>query len=176
MTLADDGALLVRPCEHSPVRINKFAITQIETLNGPIPSKSLSDLHQSIDFLFPSDIFPADEETFKKILKATVLVLNSKAMYLSHSKHTYHNSNTSPANLVVDDSFTLFTRPFPTSAISLECMAFNQEINNMGGKSNKIPNAVYNLTHGPSANVTDAERGGSFMSFFKVSERSERAL
>jgi len=181
--MAPDGALLVSPCPHSSLKLNRDIIEAVENIEGgdvandsSRADKAMGEIASKTAEIFPPDLFPAEPETFKKLLKWSALVLHPNGAFVgggalrasARPSSQPATSSTSPS-VTVDDSFSLLTRPRSTSAIGRECREFISQLSASPEKLD-VPKGVYSITHGPNVDVEEMERekkGRGMLSFFR---------
>eukprot|EP00934_Nitzschia_sp_Nitz4_P006196 Nitzschia sp. Nitz4//scaffold90_size81538//26232//31277//NITZ4_005317-RA/size81538-processed-gene-0.34-mRNA-1//1//CDS//3329560005//6186//frame0 len=150
--LARDGALLVRPKEHTGVSLN-------QTVVGALGSNAdaVRQLRQSVEALDVSSMAPGEPSTYTMLLKRMAVELSAGG--------TFQSSKTSPqriqsllrsGQLVVTDAWCLYSAPRPTAVWARDALALVESISNNDKKvsvspNDQLPRALWALTHGPGA-------------------------
>ena len=140
--LARDGALLVRPREHTGVAVNR-EVSALLASNG----QRLADLHQAVSELDPSQIAPGEPKTYIPFFKKCAVELSSGG--------SFHFSGKAPkksvdGKMIITEAWCLYSRSKPGSVWARDAMSFAKQLNVPGG-GQSLPKATLALTHGPSA-------------------------
>ena len=191
ITIASDGALLLHPAPYSGVGVCARTLSQIISNNNSaddadagadgdgdeevnaavaVPAPSAAAVHKIAKELFPQTIFPAHPPTFKSIIKKIAIKISPEATFKPLKSHAYGASPDAelPPNLVIDDSFTLFSRPPPASIFARDALAFKTIVHE---SPDSIPTPCLNFVDGPSAGLQGSKSGpagaSQFFSYLK---------
>jgi len=164
--LARDGALLVRPKQHTGVSINRNILAALSTGTSDVAIRSLN---QSIDELDPAEFSPGEPSTYTSILKRMAVELSSGG--------TFQSSKSAPRSieegqLVVTDAWCLYTCPRPSAVWARDALQFTESLSR-DTHDNRLPKAMWALTHGPSAleqikEKDQSKSSASVMDFLKT--------
>jgi DNA polymerase III delta prime subunit len=158
--LAKDGALLVRPREHTGVSLNREVMgalaagsTSTSTLQQPSP-QLLTQLHQTVAELEPSHLSPGQPATYVPILRRIAVELSPGGTFVPSAAAGKRHDVSS--KLVVTEAWCLYSRPKPTSVFARDASAFAEQLlqsrerrDQMTATPSRVPTAVWSLTHGP---------------------------
>lgn len=179
--LVQDGALLIRPREHTGVALNREVVTALtESSNQAI----LSQLFRTVSELEPSQISPGQPATYVSILKRVAVELSSGGCFRPSSTMARSSNTSDPSKLVVSEAWCLFSRSKPSSVWARDATALADNLMLSGESSSSlcIPKAAWSLTHGPGAleEILEAcatpkgnDSKSSFLSWFQKKSQVE---
>jgi hypothetical protein len=153
--LARDGALLVRPREHTGVSLNRDVLAALGTWSGEALSHVvLSQLHRTVAELESCQLSPAQPNTYTPLLKRMAVELSSGGSFQSSSVAATTTAQRDPEKLVVTEAWCVFARPKPSSVWARDANTFADQI--MQGLENplasvELPKASWSLTLGPGS-------------------------
>lgn len=139
--LAADGALLLRPRQHTGVALNREVVSALCD-NGVV----LSQLHRTVAELEASQLCPAQPATYVPVLKRMAVELSPGGCFRPSSAPRSKDSD----KLVVSEAWCLYTRPKPSSVWARDATAFADELAQATSRL-ELPLAAWSLTHGPGA-------------------------
>lgn len=159
--LARDGALLVRPREHTGVALNREVIAALMSPDDGVSLGSAgstatahqrsSKLHQQVSELDPLQMAPGQPATYIPFLKRLVVELSASGSFQMSAKAS--DNPPGPNKMLVTEAWCLYTRPKPRSVWARDAMAFEDQLllppDAKGGL--ELPKAAWALTHGPGA-------------------------
>lgn len=171
--LAPDGALLVRPREHTGVALNREVVTAIVSTSAADMSSSqhsvLAQIHRTVGELEAAQFAPGQPSTYAPILKRIAVELSpggafqasSSAVAAAAAGNSKKRSSTtvrSSGKLMVSEAWCLYTRSKPSSVWARDATiladrlgaTFTIATGDEKSSSNNIPDATWSLTHGPS--------------------------
>ena len=135
--LAQDGALLVCPREHTGVAFHRPILVALNCAgNGAMA------LHRTISELEPTSISPGQPETYIPLLRRIAVELSSAGRFQHSSVRI-----TQFSDLVVTEAWCLFCRPKPSSVWARDAITFADQL---VVETPQLPLATWSLTHGPS--------------------------
>ena len=140
--LARDGALLVRPREHTGVAVNR-EVSALLASNG----QRLADLHQAVSELDPTQIAPGEAKTYIPFFKKCAVELSSGGSFHFSGKAPKTSTD---GKMIITEAWCLYARSKPGSVWARDAMSFAKQLNVPGGGL-VLPKATLALTHGPSA-------------------------
>ncbi|GAX28326.1 hypothetical protein FisN_27Hh017 [Fistulifera solaris] len=135
--LAQDGALLVRPREHTGVAFHRPILVALNCAGSGAVA-----LHRTISELEPTSLSPGQPETYIPLLKRIAVELSSAGRFLHSSVR-----NTQFSDLVVTEAWCLFCRSKPSSVWARDAVSFADQL---VVETPQLPLATWSLTHGPS--------------------------
>ena len=138
--MARDGALLIRPREHTGVSLNRQVMMSIGVENQ-------QDLYKLVDEYQPSQFSPAQPNTYSPVLEQIAIQLRGNFVT--------SDATSSSGNLCISAAWCLYTRAKPSSVWERDALALAEaELD--------LPLAVWSLTHGPAAmeQAWNASSGG----------------
>jgi hypothetical protein len=137
--LAPDGALLVKPRQHTGVTLNRQVVAAL-TKSQDV----LSKWHRTVAEMEANQISPGQPSTYASILKQMAVELcpggNFQESGASRNK-TEHDS------LIVSEAWCLYTRLKPSSVWARDA---NSLADQMATANLQLPVATWSLTHGPN--------------------------
>ena len=148
--LARDGALLVRPREHTGVAVNR-EVSALLASNG----QRLAELHQAVSELDPTQISPGEARTYVPFFKKCAVELSSGGSFHLSSKAPKVSAD---GKMIITEAWCLYARSKPGSVWARDAMKFAKQLNvppGANGGGLELPRATLALTHGPSAFYTD---------------------
>lgn len=159
--LAPDGALLVRPREHTGVSLNREVVTAIVATSSDLSTSQhaiLSQLHRTVGEFEATQFAPGQPSTYVSILKRIAVELSPGGAFQASSSNVSSGSRkrrspdgTSPSGkLMVSEAWCLYTRLKPSSVWARDATILADRIGALTNGST-IPLATWSLTHGPSA-------------------------
>eukprot|EP00531_Pseudo-nitzschia_arenysensis_P016661 CAMPEP_0116144318 /NCGR_PEP_ID=MMETSP0329-20121206/15943_1 /TAXON_ID=697910 /ORGANISM="Pseudo-nitzschia arenysensis, Strain B593" /LENGTH=1577 /DNA_ID=CAMNT_0003639743 /DNA_START=59 /DNA_END=4792 /DNA_ORIENTATION=- len=158
--LAPDGALLIRPREHTGVTLNREVVAAIVGSGTDASSQHavLQKLHRSVGSMETSVLSPGQPQTYAPLLKRLALELSSGGTFHASAD----TSTLSPASrkgrktkakitdlskLHVTEAWCLYVRSKPSSVWARDANLLADRVINYGGC---LPMATWSLTHGSS--------------------------
>jgi len=158
--LASDGALLIRPREHTGVTLNREVVTAIAASGADASSKhsALSKLHRAVGNLETSILSPGQPQTYVSLLKRIALELSPGGTFQASTNISTPLSNTIPrmkdtkemnelSKLRISEAWCLYVRSKPSSVWARDA---NLLADRVGNEEDFFPIATWSLTHGPS--------------------------
>jgi hypothetical protein len=167
--LSPDGALLVRPREHTGVTLNRQVVTAVANMNDS--HGVLAQMHRTVAEMDTSLLSPGQPETYIPFLKRMAVELSPGGSYQASSKSTRSNQ------LFVSEAWCLFARPKPSSVWARDATAFADKL--MLKENLQLPEATWSYTHGPNVFESVIERSrqpptsSGLMSWFYRSSTTE---
>ena len=155
--LANDGALLVRPREHTGAALNREVLSALMSANDSV-GKRVEQLHRFVAELDPLQIAPGQPETYIPFFKRLVVELSSGGRFQASAK-VQMDPPLEPNKMLVTEAWCLYSRPKPSSVWARDATAFADQLAlppGQGGEILELPRATWALTHGPSALGTGA--------------------
>eukprot|EP00562_Extubocellulus_spinifer_P002067 CAMPEP_0178481756 /NCGR_PEP_ID=MMETSP0696-20121128/6379_1 /TAXON_ID=265572 /ORGANISM="Extubocellulus spinifer, Strain CCMP396" /LENGTH=1859 /DNA_ID=CAMNT_0020109245 /DNA_START=170 /DNA_END=5749 /DNA_ORIENTATION=+ len=154
--LAPDGALLVRPCEHTGVELNRAVLGAIVA-----DRDVLSRLHRSVAEMETQTISPGQPGTYASMLKRIAVEVSSGGRFVSTMSPAYATLNAGRGSnkLLVTDSWCFYHRPKPSSVWARDAQALADLISRQQAATSgrsivspalSPPLASISLTHGPN--------------------------
>lgn len=150
--LARDGALLIRPREHTSVALNRSVVAALSRNGGTSSSLAAQQqLHRAVADLDPLQMSPGQPQTYIPLLKRFAVELSPGGMFQLSATTTV--TTTDQTQLVVTEAWCLYARPKPSSVWARDATAFADQLMSTAGQPEKfgIPKATWALTHGPSS-------------------------
>ena len=145
--LARDGALLVRPREHTGVALNREVVAALRAQTDHVV---LQQLHRTVAELEPSHLSPGQPTTYVPLLKRIAVQLSSGGSFQPSSK-----AISDASKLTVTEGWCLFARPKPSSVWARDANAFADQLlkqsHHAGENDFVLPKAAWSLTHGPGS-------------------------
>ncbi|CAB9500882.1 Uncharacterized ATP-dependent helicase MG140 [Seminavis robusta] len=169
--LSRDGALLVRPREHTGVALNREVVTALMNLSADDASvnsagsastaasanQRLTQMHRSVAELDPLQMSPGQPSTYVPLLKRMVMELSSGGSFQMTTKLSENADRQPPApcKQLVTEAWCLYSRPKPSSVWARDAMAFADQLllppNSPDAAKLGLPKATWALTKGPGA-------------------------
>ncbi|CAJ1931682.1 unnamed protein product [Cylindrotheca closterium] len=150
--LAPDGALLVKPRQHTGVTLNRQVVAALASSQDV-----LSKWHRRISQLEASNISPGQPSTYVKILKQLTLELCSDGIFQASAKTPSAISPSSVSSarrqsfgensLVVSEAWCLYSRLKPTTVWARDA---NILADQLAKHEQQLSMAAWSLTHGPN--------------------------
>jgi len=154
--LAPDGALLVRPCEHTGVELNRDVVGALST-----DREVISSLHRAVGDMETMTVSPGQPETYCKMLKRIAVEISSGGRYVSTQSSSYASLNPSRNvnRLLVTDAWCFYHRPKPCSVWARDAQTLADLVSKQQAVGSRAllstvqtpPMASLSLTHGPNA-------------------------
>ncbi|KAL7539561.1 hypothetical protein ACHAXR_009389 [Thalassiosira sp. AJA248-18] len=152
--LAPDGGLLVRPCEHTGVELNREVLRALSS-----DREVLGRLHTAVGELETQSISPGQPGTFVTILKRIAVELSSGGRFVSTVSPSYASLNVGRTNnkLIVTDSWCFYRRPKPSQVYARDAQTLADLISkhragiSSGSGISSPPLASLALTFGANA-------------------------
>lgn len=154
--LAPDGALLVRPCEHTGVELNRDVIGALSN-----DREVVSSLHRAIAEMETTTLSPGQPDTYNKMLKKIAVEISSGGRFVSAQSSAYANVNPSRSvnRLLVTDAWCFYHRPKPSSVWARDAQTLADLVSKQQAAGSRSllasvqtpPMASLSLTHGPNA-------------------------
>ena len=142
--LARDGALLVRPREHTGVALNRQVAAAVA---GAADGHAvLQSLHRTVAELEASQLSPGQPGTYVPLLRRMAVQLSSGGSFRPSSSR----GRSDPRQLVVTEGWCLYARPKPSSVWARDATAFADQLSKNGTEF-CLPRAAWALTHGPGS-------------------------
>lgn len=137
--LARDGALVLRPREHTGVTLNRNVVAGLGA-NGAL----VSQLYKDVAELEPAHLSPAQPTTYAKLLQRMAVELSPGGIYRNSSNSQVQN----PGRLVVTEAWCVYQRSKPSSVWARDATAFADQLSL--GNTKALPLASWAFTAGPS--------------------------
>ena len=151
--LARDGALLIRPRQHTGVTWNRSVMAALDSMRESAMSKKWNQLVDALDPLV--DINPSEPTTYVPLLKQLAVEYAAGGNFVPSGScdPTSLCSPTADGKLVITDAWCLYASPRPSAVWARDALAFCEQPPDIIGSSTKVshPPALWALTHGPSA-------------------------
>lgn len=155
--LAPDGALLIRPREHSGVTLNREVVSALVNAGNDPSSLNLvlAQLHKAVGSMETSTISPGQPRTYVPFLKRVAVELSSGGTFRASSDTTTPTASkrgskatiTTYPKLEVTEAWCLYSRSKPSSVWARDA---NLLADRVGNCEEFLPPATWSLTHGPS--------------------------
>ena len=142
--LSRDGALLVRPRDHTGVTLNRQVVAALSQQCGP---SALTQLHQTVAELEPAHLSPGQPNTYIPLLKRIAVELCSGGSFQHSSSDV---GALQEGKLVVTEAWCLYCRSKPSSVWARDASALADQLQSRG-TAVQLPQAAWALTYGPSA-------------------------
>lgn len=148
--LAQDGALLVRPKEHTGVTFHRPILVALNCTGS-----SATALHRTVSELEPTSISPGQPATYVPLLKRIAVELSSAGRFQNSSVRSSQFND-----LIVTEAWCLFCRPKPSSVWARDAITFAEQL---AVETPNLPLATWSLTHGPGvlARLQQEQRNSS---------------
>jgi hypothetical protein len=157
--LARDGALLVRPRNHTGVSLNREVAAALTTTTTSAHSAVLSNLHKTVAELEPSEISPGQPNTYVSLLKRIALEMSPDGSFQPSS-----TARGEQKKLVVTEAWCLYSRPKPSSVWARDANVFaDQLLASQNDTGCVLSKATWAFTHGPAS-----------LDHFQISERDKQ--
>mmetsp|Transcript_19947 Transcript_19947/g.57299 ORF Transcript_19947/g.57299 Transcript_19947/m.57299 type:complete len:1755 (+) Transcript_19947:297-5561(+) len=154
--LAPDGALLVRPCEHIGVELNRDVVGALST-----DREVISSLHRAVGEMETMALSPGQPGTYSAMLKRIAVEISSGGRFVSTQSSAYANVNPgrSVNRLLVTDAWCFYHRPKPSSVWARDAQTLADLVSKQQAAGSRSllssiqtpPMASLSLTHGPNA-------------------------
>lgn len=138
--LAPDGALLVKPRQHTGVTLNRQVVTSIAS-----QPDVLAKWHRNVAELIATEISPGQPATYVPLLKQLAVELCPGGSFRPSSKQFSGSSK----NLVVSEAWCLYTRLKPSSVWARDASLLADKLAKQEDRI-QLPLAAWSLTHGPN--------------------------
>ena len=157
--LAPDGALLIRPREHTGVTLNREIVAAIVASSADPTSQHavLLKLHRAVGNMETSTLSPGQPQTYVPLLKRIALELSSGGTFHASTDTSSSVPSTSPRNkkvaaidlskLHISEAWCLYVRSKPSSVWARDANLLADRVVNYG---DELPMATWSLTHGSS--------------------------
>lgn len=158
--LAPDGALLIRPREHTGVTLNREVVAAIVASGADTSSQHavLSKLHRAVGNMETSILSPGQPQTYVPLLKRIALELSSGGVFKSSADTSSLITSTSSkrkakaevidlSKLHISEAWCLYVRSKPSSVWARDA---NLLADRFGNSGEFVPLATWSLTHGSS--------------------------
>lgn len=144
--LAPDGALLVKPRQHTGVTLNRQVVTALSNSQN-----ILSKWHRKIAELEANQLSPGQPSTYVSILKNLAVELCPGGSFQASAF-----KKATSDSLVVSEAWCLYTRFKPSSVWARDATALADQI----GQNHdlQLPIAAWSMTHGPNVLEEVVER------------------
>lgn len=145
-----DGALLLRPRDHTGVALHRPLVMATVAESRP---HTMAALHQIVANVEPRTLSPGQPSTYASLLQEIALQVASDASFQSSAAS---RATADPTKLIISEDWCLFRRPKPVSVWARDATAFSDSIlaSAASGAKNgsaELPLATWALTAGPSA-------------------------
>jgi hypothetical protein len=147
--MARDGALLIRPRDHTGVAVNRSVLNSLvaSSADGSTSSNNnLAEIYKAVAELQPSQLSPAQPQTYLPILKQIAIQLRGRVVKSGGCDTTGHNNYGDNNNLSISEAWCLYTRAKPSSVWARDALALADTAGQL-----ELPPAVWSFTHGPAA-------------------------
>jgi len=158
--LASDGALLIRPREHTGVTLNREVVAAIGASGAETSSQHgiLLQLHRAVGNMETSILSPGQPQTYVPFLKKIALELSSGGTFQASSDTCSPPANSSPrgkktsktidlSKLHISEAWCLYAQSKPSSVWARDA---NRLADRVGNYEEFLPIATWSLTHGSS--------------------------
>ena len=153
--LAADGALLVRPCEHTGVELNRDVVGALASTadNRTV----VAALHRAVGEMETAALSPGQPSTHAAMLKRIAVEISAGGRFVSTQSVAYANVNPGRIGinrLLVTDAWCFYHRPKPSSVWARDAQTLADIVLKQQPRSSSIqtpPMASLSLTHGPNA-------------------------
>ena len=156
--LAIDGALLIRPREHTGVTLNREVVAAIVASGDSSSQHVLSKLHRAVGDMETSILSPGQPGTYVPFLKRIALELSPGGTFQASADTKSSVVAVSPgrnnkigtidsSKLRVSEAWCLYVRPKPSSVWARDA---NLVADRVGNHGEIFPIATWSLTHGSS--------------------------
>jgi hypothetical protein len=158
--LSEDGALLIRPRNHTGVVLNREVTSAL--MSSAHTSSVLASLHASTAEMDPAEFSPGQPSTYVPFLKRIALEMSSNGIFqASSSSDSTEGKLLTPNRLFVTEAWCVYSRPKPSSVWARDSTAFADRLFSTVAKdcktTNDIPQsemivskATISFTHGPA--------------------------
>ena len=160
--LAPDGALLVRPREHTGVSLNRdvwgalgaHAATTGNTTTHSSSSSVWASWQRTVSELEPASLSPGQPATYVPLLQRLAVELSPDGIFRPSASGSTHSAH----RLVITEAWCLYSRPKPSSVFARDALSFAEQLlkgRDGGGATAESrtavvpPKATWSLTHGP---------------------------
>lgn len=137
--LARDGALLLRPREHTGVTLHRQVIAAIAD-NDP------QALYKMVANIEPSSLSPGQPATYIPLLQQMAVQLRGRVQ-----ASAAQNDHRDPEKLILTEAWCLWARPKPSSVWARDASTLADAISQGSSSSFGLPLAAWSLTHGPGS-------------------------
>ncbi len=156
--LAPDGALLIRPREHTGVTLNREIVAAIVASSADPSSQHavLLKLHRAVGNLETSMLSPGQPQTYVPLLKRIALELSSGGTFHASADtvslapsptRNKKNAAIDLSKLHISEAWCLYVRSKPSSVWARDANLLADRVANYG---DELPLATWSLTHGSS--------------------------
>lgn len=156
--LASDGALLIRPREHTGVALNREVVAAIVASGADTSSQHavLLKLHRAVGNMETSIFSPGQPQTYVPFLKRLALELSPGGTFQASANTSSSVTTTSPktkmemidlSKLHISEAWCLYVRSKPSSVWARDANLLADRVGNYG---EFLPIATWSLTHGSS--------------------------
>jgi len=158
--LASDGALLIRPREHTGVTLNREVVSAIVASGADISSQHavLQKLHRAVGNMETSALSPGQPQSYATFLKRVALELSPGGTFQASADTSSSITTASPrrknkrnmidfSKLHISEAWCLYTRSKPSSVWARDANLLADRVGNHG---EFLPLATWSLTHGSS--------------------------
>ncbi|MGK3733248.1 MAG: hypothetical protein ACI90V_000084 [Bacillariaceae sp.] len=144
--LASDGAILIRPREHTGVTLNREVVAALVTSGSDAAAHHsvVSQLHRTVGNMEASLIFPGQPITYVPFLKRIAVELCPRGTFQASNKPRIISDS---SKLAVSEAWCLYARSKPSSVAARDC---NLLADRISLSKESLPLATWSLTHGPS--------------------------
>ena len=155
--LAADGALLVRPCEHTGVELNRDVVGALSSSTSADNRTVLAALHRAVGEMETVTLAPGQPSTYAAMLKRIAVEISAGGRFVSTQSAAYasvHPGRTCVNRLLVTDAWCFYHRPKPSSVWARDAQTLADLVSRSSLPSavqEPPPMASLSLTHGPNA-------------------------
>ena len=155
--LAADGALLVRPCEHTGIELNRDVVGALSSSTTADNRTVLAALHRAVGEMETAALSPGQPSTHAAMLKRIAVEISAGGRFVSTQSVAYANVNPGRIGinrLLVTDAWCFYHRPKPSSVWARDAQTLADIVLKQQPRSSSIqtpPMASLSLTHGPNA-------------------------
>ena len=146
--LASDGAILIRPREHTGVTLNREVVAALVTSGSDAAAHHsvsvVSQLHRTVGDMEASIICPGQPITYVPFLKRIAVELCPCGSFHATNKPRIISDS---SKLAVSEAWCLYARSKPSSVAARDC---NLLADRISLSKESLPLATWSLTHGPS--------------------------
>jgi hypothetical protein len=143
--LARDGALLVRPRQHTGVTLNREILAALTPDAGETVARTLNLVVEELE---TCQLAPGEPSTYTPLLKRMAVELSSGGTFMSASKCSSPVVPLEAGHLTLTDAWCLYSSPKPSAVWARDACKFVETLSN---PNFVLPKALWALTHGPGA-------------------------
>jgi hypothetical protein len=140
--LAQDGAILVRPRQHTGVSLNRQVVAALADTSS---YSALQQIHLAVSELEATQLSPGQPSTYVPLLRRIAIELSPGGSFRWSKSH----AEKKPSKLIVSEAWCLFSRSKPASVWARDANAFADQLMNPDMENVDLPLATWSITHGP---------------------------